>query len=359
MSTWKKTGKRVLQFGLPLVILAALAYSLRSSWSQLAGQRIEFNLWMLGAAFLGFCLQVLSYGLIWRAILQHLGHRLDFLTCLRVYLGSEFVRYIPGNVWHVLARILWVGKYGVPRPLAFASMVIELVTKLAAGALVFAFSLLFWSDAGSIATLWSNSLLLPVLGLVLIVALLIMLHPRILGTLLNIGLRLLKRQPVTLGLHYQHILLITLYWSLSWCIAGAACYLLLLSIWPSAPLVLLPISIGIYALVWDIGFLSLITPSGLGVREAAMTAIFSLAFALPAGVATMLALISRIVSTLAELLCVSIAYVAGGKRGRRLVLERAQDGSIEVSEPGMSSGKSTIGEQPTSLAATEGGAGSD
>ena len=40
--------------------------------------------------------------------------------------ASEFVRYIPGNVWHVLTRILWVSKYGVSRTTAFASMTVEI-----------------------------------------------------------------------------------------------------------------------------------------------------------------------------------------------------------------------------------------
>lgn len=108
--------------------------------------RFQLNVWLLALAFLGFLLQELSYGLIWRGVLARLGFRLDLRPCLRIYLASEFVRYIPGNVWHVLTRIFWVGKYDVPRSVAFASITIELVTKLAAGALIFAGSLLFWSD---------------------------------------------------------------------------------------------------------------------------------------------------------------------------------------------------------------------
>ena len=85
-------------------------------------------------------------------------------------------------------------------------------------------------------------------------------------------------------------------------------------LWPDAPLVALPICIGIYAFAWDIGFVSFVTPSGLGVREAAIIALFALALPLPAGLATILALLSRFVSTIAEVVCVSIAYLSGGKQ---------------------------------------------
>ena len=60
--------------------------------------------------------------------------------------------------------------------------------------------------------------------------------------------------------------------------------------------------------------MSFITPSGLGVREAAIVGLFALALPLPAGLATVMALLSRFVSTIAEVVCVSIAYLSGGKQ---------------------------------------------
>jgi len=316
-STLKKIGKRVLQIGLPVVILVLFLQQVKNNWSQLTAHTFQWNPWLLALAFLGFMLQELSYGLIWQNILARLGARLGLRMCLRIYLASEFVRYIPGNVWHVLTRILWVSKYGVSRPVAFASMTIELVTKIAAGVLVFSASLLFWRDFGAIGSVLHGPLV-DILGIASIFALLVILHPRVLNGLLNQALRLLKRDPVRLGLRYRDILLITLAWCASWFVAGCAFYVLLLALWPSAPLAALPICIGIYALAWDIGFVSFITPSGLGFREAAIVGLFALALPLPAGLATIMALLSRFVSTIAEVICVSIAYVSGGNQVRTL-----------------------------------------
>jgi glycosyltransferase 2 family protein len=309
----KKISKRILQIGLPIVILALFLYQLNKNWTQLTAHTFQWNPRLLALALLGFMLQELSYGLIWQSILARLDSRLGLRLCLRIYLASEFVRYVPGNVWHVLTRILWVGRYGVSRPVAFASMTIELITKLAAGMLVFSVSLLFWRDFGAVGSLLHGPLV-DILGLASILALLIVLHPRVLNGLLNLALRLLKRDPVQLTLRYSDILLITLAWCASWFVAGCAFYILMLALWPGAPLVALPICIGIYALAWDIGFVSFITPSGLGVREAAIVGLFALALPLPAGLATVLALLSRFVSTIAEVVCVSIAYLSGGKQ---------------------------------------------
>src|SRR5712691_6670082 len=164
---FKKFGKRVLQIGLPVLILALFVYQVKKNWADLTVYTFQLNPWLLALAFFGFMLQELSYGLIWRAVLARLGSHLGLRTCLRIYLASEFVRYIPGNVWHVLTRILWVGRYGVSRPIAFASMTVELITKLAAGVLIFAVSLLFWHDFGAIGSLLHGSLVVA-LGLVTI-----------------------------------------------------------------------------------------------------------------------------------------------------------------------------------------------
>jgi uncharacterized membrane protein YbhN (UPF0104 family) len=328
MATLKKVGRRVLQIGLPLVIVAVVFYYVRSDWTKLTSYRFELNPWLLALAFLGFVLQELTFGLIWRTILIRLGWRLDLRTCLRIYLASEFVRYIPGNVWHVITRILWVGKYGVPRSVAFASMTVELITKLAAGALVFGVSLLFWSDVGKVTTLLHDTPILIGLGIGTIVGLLVVLHPRILNGLLNFALRILKREPVVLTLRYRDILLITLAWSASWLIAGCAFYILLLALWPVAPLAALPICIGMYAIAWDIGFVSFVSPSGLGFREGAIIGLFALALpVVPVALASIIAILSRFVSTIAELICVSIAYLTGGRQIRQVQQEQSKQSS--------------------------------
>ncbi len=290
-------------------------------------------------------------------VLARLSYQLDLRTSLRIYLASEFVRYIPGNVWHVLTRILWVGKYGVPRPIAFASMTIELITKLAAGALIFAVSLLFWGDVGLIGKLLNGSPLIVVLGLVTIVALLVVLHPRVLGGLLNGALRLVKRAPVELTLRYSDILLVTLAWCASWLVAGIAFYVLLLALWPAAPPIALPICIGIEAMAWDIGFLSFITPSGLGFREGAVVGLFALSLPLSSGISAILALLWRLISTLAELICVSIAYISGGRQARAIRQEQIDQGLADGAAKGGDTA-STSSDLPSRVG-VEGGIGRD
>lgn len=336
----KTIGKRVLQIGLPIVIVASLLYKVRDwgDWHELIASVHQWNYLLLALSFLGFVLQEMSYGLIWQAVLRRLGYHLPLRVCLRIYLASEFVRYIPGNVWHVLTRILWVGKYGVSRPIAFASMTVELITKLAAGALIFAVSLLFWGDLGTVGSLFQSSFII-VLGMVSFLALLVVLHPRILNGLLNIALRLLKRDPVVLTLSYTDILLVTLAWFTSWLVAGCAFFVLVLALWPQTPLAALPICIGIYAIAWDFGFVTFITPSGIGFRELAIGVLFHLALPdIPVGLVAIIALLSRVVSTVAEMLCVGAAYLSGdGQVQVRAIQQEQFKAQTHITEEAISS----------------------
>jgi uncharacterized membrane protein YbhN (UPF0104 family) len=324
-ATLIKVGKRVLQIGLPILVLFFFVKLIAGEWSQLRAISFHWDPWWMVLAFVGFIAQTVIYAFIWRSILRRMGYRLHIMTAQRIYLASEFVRYIPGNVWHVLTRTLWANKYGVPRSVGFTSMVIELLTKLAAGAFIFALSLLFWGDLTSIHTLISSkdTYLLVVLAVVLMAAVLIGLHPRVLSGVLNRALRLLKREPIELGLRYRDILIITLYWCLNWVVAGVAFYLMMISLWPTFPLGVLPVCIGIYALAWDVGFLSFITPSGLGFREGVIALLFVLALPfLPKPLGPLAAIVARVVSTLAELVCVSVAYITGSRQMREVQREQ-------------------------------------
>lgn len=311
--------KRVVQLVVFALIAVFLVAAVQKSWTQLSDYHWEIQWELLVAAFVLFALQELSYALIWRTILARLGSKLDIVSSERIYLSAEFVRYIPGNVWHVITRVLMAERRGVPKAIGLASMVVELATKIISAALVFAISLFFWPDATSLTT----NLPIPRefiigLGIIGVPLLLAGLHPRILQWSLNRGLRLLKREPVTLTVSYLDILLTTVYWSLSWVLAGAGFYLLVLSIISGPiPATALLIAIGINALGWDVGFLAFLTPSGVGFREAAIVALLLLSGLVPAGTAAaglalVIAIIARLLTTASEIICVSAAYLARG-----------------------------------------------
>ncbi|MEO7000679.1 MAG: lysylphosphatidylglycerol synthase transmembrane domain-containing protein [Ktedonobacterales bacterium] len=314
-----KRYKRFIQAGVLALIVVFLGVALYKSWTQLSSYSWHVQWPLLIAALALATAQELSFALIWRSILARLGSKLDIISSERIYLGAEFVRYIPGNVWHVITRVLWAEQRGVSKSIGLASMVIELATKIASAALVFAVTLLFWPDVSGLSALnIPNSALITIGGLG-IPLILVLLYPRLLGAALNFGLKLLKREPITLTMNYLDLLLVTFYWSASWVVAGVGFYLLVLSVTGAAPaLFLLIIGVGIYALGWDIGFLTFVTPSGLGFREVVIAALLIgsglVTGAAASAVSIVIALLWRLLTTGAELASITCAYlISGGK----------------------------------------------
>jgi glycosyltransferase 2 family protein len=316
-----KRYKRVVQAVLLLVIVGSVAALISKEWTKLANYDWHLNWGLLVAGFALLVAQELSFAFIWRSILARMGSRLDIVSSQRIYLGAEFVRYIPGNVWHVITRVLWAEQRGVPKTIGFASMVVELATKIVSAALVFAVSLLFWPDTSALsAQVDIPRGVLVTAGAVLLPLLLLGLYPPVLRTMLNFGLKKLGREPVQFALSYRDMLLITLYWSLSWVVAGVGFYLLVRSI-VATPLAVslttgLVLAVGIYALGWDVGFLSFLTPSGVGFREAALVILLTTSL-LPAtqgnvALATVIAIVARLLATGAELVCIAAAYLVRG-----------------------------------------------
>lgn len=315
---WLRAHKRVVQTVVVALILIFLGLGVRSSWTKLAQFQWHVQWGLLVASLALFIAQELSYAVIWRGILRRLGSMLDLVSSERIYLSAEFVRYIPGNVWHVLARVLGAERRGVPKAIGLASMVVELATKITSAALVFAFSLLFWPDVSGLTRLIPRDVIVGI-GVVGVPLLLLGLHPRLLQGVLNRGLRLVRREPVTLELRYRDILTITGYWALSWVVAGVGFYLLVRSL-TNTPFTVgtLALAIGIDAMGWDVGFLSFLTPSGIGFREVAIAGLL-VACGLVAGadaslgVALVVAFMARLLTTAAELACVTAAYLAPGR----------------------------------------------
>ena len=111
-----------------------------------------------------------------------------------------------------------------------------------------------------------------------------------------------SRLPKISGLQFLHFLLVYL---ILWCGVGIAFFLFVKSLSP-LEWHLIPETIGIYAMAWTVGFLSFITPAGLGIREGALS--FLLSTLLPEATAIFVALLSRFWYLTVELALVGDYY---------------------------------------------------
>ena len=143
--------------------------------------------------------------------------------------------------------------------------------------------------------------------------LLVGLHPRVLNPLIDWLLRLTRRPAMEQPLSGRAILAATLWAVLSWVLFGIHIWLMAVRLGaPGGRTAFL--AIGGFAFAWCIGFLVVFAPAGAGVREVILVA--ALSPVLSIGKATAVALVSRLMTTVGDLVAAAVAAWFSRRPGR-------------------------------------------
>ncbi|MFO7675274.1 MAG: YbhN family protein [bacterium] len=298
-----------LRTAVGLVVVAAALYFLAGrlvrDWGRVPWADIRFNYLFLAAAFaVVFFVYLPLFGVNWRFLLRSLGARLSLLDSVAILCVSQMGKYVPGKVWFALGRIYLARRRGVPEAATAVSAVMETGFALLSAILLFGVSLLLMPPGQVPGRAW--------LAFVLVPPCLVAIWPPVLSRLINWLLARLKQPRVEISLALGETLAIVGLYILMWLAQGIGFYLLVNSFYRLTP-ARLPVIVGGYALAWILGFVSLVTPAGLGVREGILT--FALRFVMPEPIAIIAALLGRVWITLAEVL--AAAAMAPFVRRRR------------------------------------------
>ncbi|RME42096.1 MAG: hypothetical protein D6795_21380, partial [Deltaproteobacteria bacterium] len=290
VSVWR----RVLQAGIVAVAFFYVGRTFYAGLGELERTRFAFHLPLLLLSMALLLVYLLCQGGIWALLLGRSlsgKHPFRFGEALRVFLISQLGKYIPGRVWVLAGRIYFGGRVGIPRRRIVAvSVLADLFSILAASAI--ALPLLLRRTELPQGAFWA---LLPFAG----GGVLLGLFPERVKGIANRLLVWLKRPPLTIVLRRRDFLLVFAASLLSWGIFAFGYVLFAIAVVETAPEDFLWVSAShIVALV--LGFLSLVTPGGIGVREGILT--YLLGFCYPAPIAAMMAVLSRLWLTIGELL---------------------------------------------------------
>ncbi|MDA0635371.1 lysylphosphatidylglycerol synthase domain-containing protein [Nonomuraea sp. MCN248] len=275
--------RKAVRGGFLVVALGFGAWAVASRWDEVAAGFRELTPAMVAASLAAVVGALLGAMLTWRTLLADLGSPLPVRSAAKVFFVGQLGKYIPGAVWPMLAQMEMGRDLGVPRARSAAAFFLMMPVQLASGLLV-AFGTLGWDRFG-----WL---------LLLVPALLVLLEPKVVNAVIGFGLRTLKREPLERPLTRKGMLA-----ALGWALAGWACYGV--HLYFVAPQGGLLFAVGAFALSWCLGIMTFVVPAGAGVREVAMVA--ALAPVMDAGPAIAVALTSRVVIVLGDLLCAGVA----------------------------------------------------
>ncbi len=323
----RKKPLRILKGCFALAVVVFWVLLIQRNWNALAATPWSLDAPWAIAALLAFVLYFLGQGAGWVMIARAMGYRIPLVGGTGVWLLSMPARYVPGNVWHIAARItLAAGLQMAPEGVVVSSAAEQLLMVLSAACLGLAWLpswagvtmapwLPSWAAIGGAPWLpsWAGFGGAP-WALAFLLACLAGLQPPVLRFLLRLGSRLLGRTMPALNLGYRQMIFLLILYSFVNLINGLA-FALLAAAAAQSPPALWPTFVSAYCLAYVVGYLSFLTPSGIGVREAALASMLGLYLPVPSAIA--LTLLARLLSTAGEaaaVLAVGLPAAGGVRR---------------------------------------------
>lgn len=263
---------------------------LYKNWQAVNVQKLKFNWLFLLLAYCFSICGVLVYSFIWKTNLAYLGGILTYKSSLRITALSFPPKYVPGKIWGMVGKVYLTKKEGVPEQKTAVAVVFETLLGILSGLILFI-----------VIGCFSTQVIFSVrtyLLLILVPVCFIIVHPTIFIKLVNFGLTRLKKDPIDVTLRYYQVFTLLGLYVIYWILQCTGIYFLIRSFYTIDISLFLPLW-GIYPIAWIIGFLSFITPGGLGVREGMLS--YLLSSYLPVSVSIIVAIMTRIWSLIVGL----------------------------------------------------------
>jgi len=295
---------RWVRLGLLGLALGFCAYGLVSQRAEVAEalHHLAWSsvIWAIAAAIAGMACMMLC----WRVLLRDLGSPLPLRAAARVLFIAQLGKYLPGAVWATVAQVELGREHEVPRKSSATAAVVAMLVSLATALLVVAVTLPLSSGDAVRQYWWALALAPPAL---------ICLYPPLTSFFVDRLLRLARRPPLERPISWAGMTRAISWSLLGWVFYSLQAWLLVADMTGKGASVLL-IAAGAYALAWSVGFILIPFPGGVGPRELALIA--ALAPIMPRGSAIVVAVVSRLVMTIADLAWAAVAF-AFGHRARR------------------------------------------
>ncbi len=288
MSRIKKFVKIFL--GIPLTVVAFffIGKIFFDSWSDIQPHlnSANFSLIFFGVIFM--LLFFLVRSITWVKLLNFFSDdKKPIFDSIYLYSAAETKRYIPGNIFSFISRIQKFKTEKTNSRTIIKAIGLEAIIITATATLASVIALNHFYNLTNYLFLF---LLMPI-GILLFYKI-----PQIRNT----ATKFFPRRSIS---EYIDVFLLSL---LAWSFFGLANFFFAVSIFPNDPNHALLFS-SIFTLAWLVGYLSFVAPMGLGVREAAT--IYLLAPFFPTFAGAAIAIFSRILFVLSEVLFLALSYV--------------------------------------------------
>lgn len=308
-----RSRQRIIAFlrtALMLGLMAPPAYAVVRQWSEVQTALVGVD-W--AAAIAGSVVLLTAQPFIaavsWVA-LRYLKQDFPFLKIASVFFISQAAKYLPGGIWAFPSRVVAYRMIGVERDASVISLVQE-VAALFVGAAAVGVAGLF----GGLETSPMVRMASMIGVIVCCAAVLIAQHPAVWRFISRFTVKKsdVDEPPTTRrGFDLTWLPPALLAAGMFWLLVGWGFQLLAVAVAPETSRLSFIESAGIFSLAWCAGFVVVIAPSGLGVRESALAAL--LLPYMPLGTALSLALFARLWWTFGEVVFILLSLLLNARK---------------------------------------------
>jgi len=299
-----KIGKIVL----PILILIGVGLQFNSILSrpELWNQPLTLRPIPLILAGLLYLIAHTLWATFWVQLLHNQGANVPWTVGLRAYFVSQLGKYVPGKAWVIVLRVAMLRHLAPSKSMLVLTGLYETLTSMAAGAVVAAL-LVPWLAGVSEHLSGRQWMLLPLAAMPLGMRLVHRIARRV-GRKYNPG-TMMPLLPFGLMLRGM------LQAAVGWVCLGLSLWLTLIALVPDYSEFTrdgLIRSVGINAIAYVLGFIVLIAPGGVGVREYFLAKLLTVELATywftgePVGLAVVATLVLRLVWTVSELIAMGL-----------------------------------------------------
>jgi uncharacterized membrane protein YbhN (UPF0104 family) len=285
------------------VVVGFFVATLVARWNDVISLKWRLEPWLFAVATVVLALSYVLVAWLWGLAMTRAAG-LRTVAGARIWFLSNLARYVPGNVWSYVGAVELARREGVARRTTLAVMALTQV--LSVGVALAAGLPVLLAERARLG----RPALLGALVVVAGAALAVLFRRRLLGLARR---RLPGFDPAELAPSAGTVVVLVAGYAAYWAVTGLAFAALVASLYPLAAADV-PLVVAAYAAAYAAGFLALLTPAGLGVREGVL--VIALAPVLPAGPALVVALVSRVWMMLVELAGAGVAHLAARRHTR-------------------------------------------
>jgi len=294
--------KLFLPYGIALIIFWFIIYYLDSDKGTLLYLRWQAHPWLILAHIILLILMFATFVFGWVLSLYATGQDIDLARRSSfTWLVANLGKYIPGKIFMFAGRIELSKKIGIRRASILSAMTFEHFFLF-----ITTSPFLIWILIQGYRP--SSIFVFVIIPLLFFTGILIFIKPQLLLKIINQLLTMMRREPIQFSPSPIIMFFMLCIYLIGWIIYGISGVFLTYAMEIGGNIPFYTI-MAAFVSSWAIGFASLLTPAGLGVREAIL--IFILHPEVPVSQAIVLSILARITWTIIEMSGVIIGLFLG------------------------------------------------